>query len=73
MFKRNNKKGQSTIEYVVLATAVIAVILSLVIGDNAPFQAKLETTVNTAIDDMGNMGDRLSHSYGESSVDSVKD
>lgn len=63
MFKRNNKKGQSTIEYVVAATGVVAVIIGLVAAPGSPFKAQLENTVNTSISDMGTMGSRLSQSY----------
>ena len=44
MLKRY-RKGQSTLEYVLLVTAVIVVIIGLVVNANSP----LRTTVNTAL------------------------
>jgi len=47
-----NKKGQSTVEYVLLVTAVLAVIIALVTSKNGGFQTTLNSTLNTATADM---------------------
>lgn len=55
-------KGQSTVEYILLVTAVIGVIyLFTNKGDNAPFKQKLNSTLNTTADTMLNMADRLTN------------
>ena len=50
------KEGQSTVEYILLVTAVIAVIIAITTG---PFKTKLTDTIDKTTDGMGNMADRL--------------
>jgi hypothetical protein len=40
-------KGQSTVEYLLLITAVIAVIVLFTTGNNSPFQQNLNSVFNT--------------------------
>jgi Flp pilus assembly pilin Flp len=40
-------KGQSTVEYLLLITAVIAVIILFTTGNNSPFQQNLNSVFNT--------------------------
>ena len=40
------KSGQSTVEYVLLVTAVVAVMIALVTGSKSGFQSQLSNTVN---------------------------
>jgi Flp pilus assembly pilin Flp len=54
-----NKRGQSTVEYILLMTAVVAVIIALVAGNKSQFQGTLSNTLNTAISDMGTGVDSL--------------
>jgi hypothetical protein len=61
-----NKRGQSTVEYILLVTAVVAVIIVLVAGNKSQFQTTLNTTLNTAISDMGTGVDALSASHAPS-------
>ena len=63
-----NKRGQSTVEYVLLVTAVVAVIIALVAGNNSVFQNQLNTTLNTAIGDIGVGVDALSNSHAPSNA-----
>ncbi len=49
-------------EYVLLATAVIAVIIVMVTNKNTGLQAQMNTTLNTAIEQVGTMSDRLVNS-----------
>ena len=57
-----NKRGQSTVEYVLLVTAVVAVIITLVAGNNSQFQTQLNSTLNQAISGMDTMAGRLAGS-----------
>jgi uncharacterized protein (UPF0333 family) len=57
------KKGQSTLEYVILVTAVIVVIIALLMGGNSPFKSALNGTLGTTVDQMNVMGNRLTSSY----------
>ena len=41
-----NKKGQSTVEYVLLVTAVLAVIIAFVTGNGSMFKSQLNSTLN---------------------------
>jgi len=58
-----NKRGQSTVEYVLLMTAVVAVIIALVTSNKSGMQGQLNSTLNTAIGDIGNMSDALDNSH----------
>ena len=60
---RGHKRGQSTLEYVLLVTAVIVVIIWLVVGQNSPFRNSLNTTLTTSINGMETMADRLNDSH----------
>ena len=57
-----NKRGQSTVEYVLLVTAVIAVIIAMVTSNKSGLQSQLNSTFNQSISAIGDMGDRLSAS-----------
>jgi hypothetical protein len=46
-------------EYVLLMTAVVAVVIAMVTSNKSGLQAQLNSTLNTAIEDVGNMSDRL--------------
>ncbi|MDO8675286.1 MAG: hypothetical protein Q7K71_04115 [Candidatus Omnitrophota bacterium] len=51
-------KGQSTVEYILLVTAVIAVII-LFTGPGGAFRNKLSDTINKTTDGMEDMANRL--------------
>ena len=57
-----NKKGQSTVEYVLLMTAVVAVIIAMVTSNKSGLQSQLNSTLNSAISTVGTMSDRLAAS-----------
>ncbi len=59
MFK--NKKGQSTLEYIILVTAVVAIIL-VFLGPTGIFRSRLNQTLDSATNSMINMAGRLSTS-----------
>jgi len=52
-------KGQSTVEYILLITAVIAVIILFTTGNNSPFQKNLNSVFNTTSQDMLNVASYL--------------
>lgn len=55
-----NKRGQSTVEYILLMTAVVAVIIGFVATQNkGGFQDQLNQTINGAMQQDVNMADRL--------------
>ena len=41
-----NKRGQSTVEYILLVTAVVAVIIAFVTGNNSIFKTQITSTLN---------------------------
>ena len=60
-----NKRGQSTVEYVLLVTAVVAVIIAFVSGSgNGGFQSQLNTTLNSAVQEMASESDQFASSHG---------
>jgi Flp pilus assembly pilin Flp len=63
-----NKRGQSTVEYVLLMTAVVAVIIAMVTSNKGGLQGQLNSTLNTAIEGIGTMGDRLAGSQQTSTT-----
>ena len=60
---RKNKKGQSTVEYVLLVTAVVSVMIVFATNKDHGFQQQLNSTLNTAASDMNDMADRLQTSH----------
>ena len=60
---RGKRKGQSTLEYVLLVTAVIVVMIGLLMGDNSPFRSTLKNSMNSSIGYMGTMSTRLINSH----------
>ena len=56
-------KGQSTVEYIILVTAVITVAIMFLINPGGVFQSKLELTMNQMANQMTNVANRLSSSF----------
>ena len=54
------KKGQSTVEYILLVTAVIAVIL-VATSQGGAFRTRMTNAVDTATSGMEDMAGRLHH------------
>ena len=59
----SKRKGQSTLEYVLLVTAVIVIIIGLVFSPGSPFRSSLNATLNSSVSDMGTMAERLNTSH----------
>ncbi len=60
MFK--NTRGQSTVEYILLATAVIGAMIFFTTGPNSALTGRLGTTLNSAANSIENIANRLSKS-----------
>ena len=52
-------KGQSTVEYILLITAVIAVIILFTVGNGSLFQTRLTSVLNSTTQDMVNVASYL--------------
>jgi Flp pilus assembly pilin Flp len=51
--------GQSTVEYILLVTAVVGVIILFTVGNNSTFQTRINSVFNTTTQDMLNVASRL--------------
>ena len=70
--KLKNKKGQSTVEYVLLVTAVVAVIIAFVGGNNQNgFQHQLNTTLNDVSAEMDTEATQFGSSHTGSPANAV--
>ena len=56
-------KAQSTVEYLLLITAVLGVFIVLLVGQNSIFKARVGNTFDVAANDMVNIAGRLSKSH----------
>lgn len=56
-----NTKGQSTVEYILLVTAVLAVVIALTTGSNSSFQRKLTNATETTIGGMETQAGKLTN------------
>lgn len=63
MFKNLNrrKKGQSTLEYIILVTGVVAILI-IFLGPAGPFQGAYNKTLTFGSNGMDDMANRLSTS-----------
>lgn len=59
---KKNRKGQSTLEYIILITAVIAVILTLVFSSGSPFRKGMNSTYSQMLNSTNTMSYRLANS-----------
>ena len=56
---RKNKKGQSTLEYIILVTGVIAILIVFLNPTNGVFNTAFNRTLKSGTNGMENMADRL--------------
>ena len=56
------KKGQSTVEYVVLVAGVLAVIVFFTVSSSSPFRVAFNNALTTGSDGMTKMANRLATS-----------
>lgn len=57
-----NKKGQSSVEYILLFAAVIAIMIFLLANDGVGLRDQINKTYTNATGEIGVMGDRLGSS-----------
>ncbi len=63
--------GQSTVEYIILSTAVIATAILFLNGDGSHFRKKLTGSLTTVSDKMEDMSNRLASSTPAASAGSM--
>ncbi len=54
-----NKQGQSTLEYIILMTAVVVAVIAFVVSSDSPFKKALNSTLNSGTGTMNDMGHRI--------------
>jgi len=59
---KKRKKGQSTVEYIILVAAVIGALIVFLSGDTSPFKKAFNATLTEGINGMQNMAHRLATS-----------
>ena len=64
-------RGQSTVEYILLVTAVIAVMIVFTTNKTTGLQGRLNTTYDTATNDINTMANRLISSHKASVAGNV--
>ena len=57
-----NKRGQSTVEYILLVAAVIAVMIAFTTSPTGGLQSQLNSALGTAATQIGDVGSRLTNS-----------
>jgi uncharacterized protein (UPF0333 family) len=62
MVKMRKKKGQSTLEYIILVTGVIAILIVFLNPKSGTFNKAFNTALRTGTDGMVNMAGRLNAS-----------
>jgi Flp pilus assembly pilin Flp len=62
-----NKRGQSTVEYVLLVAAVIAVMIAFTTNKSTGLQQHLNATLDSATGQMDTMSDKFAGAYNASS------
>lgn len=58
-----NRKGQSTLEYIILMTAVVVVIIAFVFANGSPFRAGLNSTLQVGVNTMNAMGQKINTTF----------
>ena len=64
MLRLKKKLGQSTVEYILLFTAVVGILIAFLIGPSSPFANKLNDTLSSGTEGMVDMANRLRKSRG---------
>jgi uncharacterized protein (UPF0333 family) len=54
-----NKKGQSTLEYILLVTAVVIILIAFVAGPASPFKKAVNTTLWTGVNTLNSMSNKI--------------
>ena len=64
MLRLKKKLGQSTVEYILLFTAVVGILIAFLISPSSPFKTKLNETLSSGTEGMQDMANRLKKSRG---------
>ena len=64
-----NKKGQSTVEYVLLVTAVVAVAIAFLASPSSMFKQQLNSSLNSVVSDMNSLAGSLADSQHQQTAD----
>jgi uncharacterized protein (UPF0333 family) len=59
---QNKRKGQSTVEYIILVAAILAALI-IFLRPGGVFQSSFNSTINASIQDMNDLGGRLAASH----------
>lgn len=62
MYRLKNRKGQSTVEYILLVTAVVAVMIMFATNNNGGLRGKLNATLDQTANGIEAIGNRLNTS-----------
>jgi uncharacterized protein (UPF0333 family) len=62
VYKNRKKKGQSTLEYIILVTGVIAILIIFLNPTTGVFNTAFNTTLQTGTNGMTDMANRLATS-----------
>jgi len=62
VYKNRKKKGQSTLEYIILVTGVIAILIIFLNPTNGIFNSAFNATLKTGTNGMFDMANRLQSS-----------
>ena len=58
-----NKRGQSTLEYIILMTAVVVAIIAFVVKGDSPFKNALNSTLTSGTNGMSLMANNISKTF----------
>ncbi|MEI6437124.1 MAG: class III signal peptide-containing protein [Candidatus Omnitrophota bacterium] len=58
-----NKRGQSTLEYIILMTAVVVAIVAFLVSPGSPFKSSLNKTLNTTTGAMETVSGKLTDTF----------
>ncbi|MBF0386481.1 MAG: class III signal peptide-containing protein [Candidatus Omnitrophica bacterium] len=61
--KKKVKKGQSTLEYIILMTAVVIAIIAFVGSNSSPFRTALNSTLTSSTNTMNEMGGKIGTTF----------
>ena len=63
MMRIKNKRGQSTVEYILLATAVVGVMILFLTKKDTGLQGQLTNSYNGVVSGMGDLQETFSESH----------
>jgi len=61
LYTQRRTDGQSTVEYILLVTAVIGMVIAFSVGKTSPFQARLNSTMDVMSQAMSNAANKMAN------------